>query len=349
VIPLQVDFAKEKRINAITKAQNEQLKTKYNVAKVPLFLFLDPSGAPVARVSYEDVKLQDNEVKGHPNSAVAFFDSTLKNRPKDEPLKTVPNFHDGFLLAKKNYAVMVMAITQGNAEYIIQQRDALFKDQQFVRFVNHNTIFLKMDWPEETDTSPAAKEFRAFAERDKLLPSPFQIVLWDVPYDKIKARYRSFSLQHVDQLLKSIELQLPHVDYSGNWITDYHLAQTIAAQTDRFIFMAFTKMESEWSQKIDAELFKSPEFLTYAHKNLVLLQLDYPTATTQPEALTTQNKMLAEQFSIRGFPYVVVLNPKGENVVHTTYMPGHADFFMKQLTPIIAKDADRLAALKEKD
>ena len=175
-------------------------------------------------------------------------------------------------------------------------------------------------------------------------------MLWDVPYDKIKAKYKSFSLQHVDQLLKNIELQLPHIDYSGGWITDYKQAQQIAAQTDRFIFLAFTEMEGQWSQQINSELFKSEAFLSYAHKNLVLCQADYPKPpTTQPAALETQNKMLAEQFNIRGFPYIVVINPKGENIVHTNYMMGHPDFFMKQLTPIIAKDADRLAALKEKD
>ena len=349
VIPLNIDFAKEKRINSITKAQNDAMMKKYNIVKVPLFVFLDPSGAPVARVSYEDVQLRDEEIKGHPDQAIAFFDTTLKNRPKDEPLNTQPDFHEGFLFAKKRYAVMVMAITQGHADYWIQQRDALFKDQQFVRFMNHDTIFMKMDWPEDTDTSTSAKEFRAFAERQKLAPIPFQIVLWDVPYDKIKAKYKSFSLQHVDQLLKYIELQLPHIDYSGGWITDYKQAQQIAAQTDRFIFLAFTKMEGQWSQQIDTELFKSEPFLTYAHKNLVLCQADYPATTTQPVALETQNKMLAEQFNIRGFPYIVVLNPKGENVIHTNYMMGHPDFFMKQMTPIIDKDADRLKALKEKD
>jgi thioredoxin-related protein len=349
IIPLNIDFTKEKRMNAITKAQNDAMKTKYNVVKVPLFVFLDPSGAPVARVSYEDVRLHDEEVKGHPDQAIAFFDTTLKHRPPDEPLNTQPNFHEGFLFAKKRFAVIVMAITQGNVPFWIDQRDQLFKDQQFVRFMNHDTIFMKMDWPADTDSTVSAKEFRAFAEGHKLAPSPFQIVLWDVPYDKIKAKYKSFSLQHVDQLLKYIELQLPHIDYSGGWITDYKQAQQIAAQTDRFIFLAFTDMEGEWSQKIDTELFKSELFLTYAHKNLVLCQADYPKTTTQPVALVTQNKMLAEQFNIRGFPYIVVINPKGENIVHTTYMMGHPDFFMKQLTPIIAKDADRLAALKEKD
>jgi thioredoxin-related protein len=350
IIPMQVDFAKEKRINSITKAQNDKLKTQYSVAKVPLFVFVDATGAPMARASYEDLRLRDEEVKGHPNAAIAFLDNLLKNRPKDEVLKSQPDFLQGRLFAKKNYAVLVMAITQGNAPYWTEQRDALFKDQQFVRFMNHNAIFLNMNWPEDTDMSASAKDFRVFADRLKLLPSPFQIVLWDVPYDKIKAKYKSFSLQHVDQLVKNIQLQLPHVDYSGGWITDFNLARTIAAQTDRDIFMAFTSMDGgEWSKKWDDELFKSEQFLAYAHKHFVLLRIDFPTTTTQPAALSNQNKMLAELFSIKGYPMVVVMNPKGEKLLESKYMRDGPTYFMKQLTPIVEKDADRLAALKEQD
>jgi thioredoxin-related protein len=154
----------------------------------------------------------------------------------------------------------------------------------------------------------------------------------------------------VDQLVKNIELQLPHVDYSGSWITDFNLARTIAAQTDRDIFMAFTSMEGgEWSRKMDEELFKSAPFLDYAHKHFVLLRVDFPTTTTQPEALSTQNKMLAELFSIRGYPTVVVMNPKGEKLLESKYLRGGPEFFMKQMIPIVEKDADRLAALREKD
>jgi thioredoxin-related protein len=128
------------------------------------------------------------------------------------------------------------------------------------------------------------------------------------------------------------------------------LARTIAAQTDRDIFMAFTSMEGgEWSRKMDDELFKSAPFLDYAHKHFVLLRVDFPTTTTQPEALSTQNKMLAELFSIRGYPTVVVMNPKGEKLLESKYLRGGPEFFMKQMIPIVEKDADRLAALREKD
>jgi protein disulfide-isomerase len=206
-----------------------------------------------------------------------------------------------------------------------------------------------MQWPADTDTSPVAKDFRDFIDRHKILPSPFQFIVWDVPFDKIKAKYKSFSLQHVDQLDKNIQYQLPRIDYTGNWITDYNEARTISAQTDRHIFMAFTDMDAAFSQQMDKEIFKSEPFQTYAHKNFVLLRIDHPKATTQPAALVTQNKMLDEAFNIKGFPMVVVLNEKGEKIADSKYLKGGPEFFMKQLVPIVERDADRLAALKETD
>lgn len=350
VVPLNIDFPRERRLAGSTKAQNDRLKTEFTVSKVPTIIFLDPSGAPILRASYDDLKLHDEEIKGQPNAAIAFLDQVLKNRPPDEVLKNLPDFTAARLFAKKNYAVMLMAVTQGNAPYWIEQRDALFKDQQFVRFINHNVIFLNMQWPADTDQSPVAKDFRDFIDRHKILPSPFQFIVWDVPFDKVKAKFKSFSLQHVDQLIKNIQYQLPRVDYTGNWIDDYNLARTIAAQTDRHIFMAFTDMDSgEFSQRMDKEIFKSEQFLTYAHKNFVLLRIDHPKTTTQPAALITQNRMLDEAFNIKGFPMVVVLNEKGEKIAESKYLKGGPEFFMKQLTRIVDQDADRLAALKEQD
>jgi thioredoxin-related protein len=352
VIPMQIDFPQNKRLSSITKGQNDKLKTQYTISKVPTFIFLDATGAPIARASYEDLRLRAEETKGQPKAAIEFLDNLLKTRPKDEVLKTFPNFTDARLFAKKNYSCLLIAITQGYAPYWLQQRDALFKDQTFVRYVNHNVPFISMDWPLDSDNSPAAKDFRDFAEKHKITPSPFQLIVWDVPqqYDKIKARYRSFSLQHVDQLVNQISLQLPRVDYTGNWITDYNLARTISAQTGRYMFLAFTSMDGgEWSKKMDDEIFKSEPFLTYAHKHMVLVRVDFPTTATQPAVQEAQNKMLAEMYNIRGFPMVVVVNPKGEKLLESKYLKGGPEFFMKQMTPIIDRDADRLAALKEND
>jgi hypothetical protein len=60
--------------------------------------------------------------------------------------------------------------------------------------------------------------------------------------------------------------------------------------------------------------------------------------------------MLAEQFNIKGYPTVFVVNPKGEMIFGPQkYIRGGAEIFMKGLEPIVEKDADRLTALKEND
>ena len=351
VVPLQIDTPQDqRRMSSITRQQNEKLKLRYNISKVPIFMFLDPSGQPVVRASYDELKLLPQEQKGEPKTAIAYLEGVIKNRPPPEPLKSYTNLVEATAYAKKNYAVMLIAVTQGHAEAIIQQRDDLLKDQSFVRFLNRNVVFCQMDWPEDTDTSPSAVQFRGLVERHKLTPTPFEFIIWDVPFDKVKAKIRSFALNHVDELIKAIGIQLPRIDYTGKWITDYNDARTIAAQHDRYVFMAFTSMDGgEFSKKMDDELFKSPEFLEYAHKNLVLLSLEFPTSTTQPAALANQNKMLAENFNVPGFPYVVVVNPLGQKLLQSKYLKGGPEVFMKQMQKIIANDQDRLAVLREKD
>src|SRR5205807_2769816 len=127
-------------------------------------------------------------------------------------------------------------------------------------------------------------------------PTASQLLIWERP-DNVLSRMSALDVAHVDELIAHIQKFLPHVDYTSGWLTDFDRAQTIAAQQGRYLFIAFTSMDSgEWSKKMDDEIFKSEDFKNYARKNLVLLRADYPTASTQPAALAQQNKTLAEMY-----------------------------------------------------
>ena len=347
VVLLQVDFAREKHTSAIVKQQNEKLKNKYSVAKVPTFVFLDPYGLPFARAGYDDVRLRDEERKGQPNAAIAFLDGVLKNRPNPEVLLRQPGFIEGYAYAREHYQTLVLLVTHGNAERVLKNREELLNDQRFVKFVDRNVVFAQVDWPNDADASKEAQAFRAFAARHKLAPVPLQIVVWERP-DTVTARISGISPDTVENVISRIEAKLPHIDYTSGWIIDYNKARAIASQQDRFIFLAFTSMDdSEYSRKMDQEIFQTPEFKTYARKNLVLVRIDFPSATTQPAALAAQNKMLAELFAVRGYPTVIIENPLGQKLVETKYMKGGPAEFLSELAPILQRDKDRRAALKD--
>jgi hypothetical protein len=161
-----------------------------------------------------------------------------------------------------------------------------------------------------------------------------------------KARYFTYDPNHVEVLISKIESQLPHIDYSGGWLTDFDMARTIASQQDRCLLVAFTSMDTgEWSARMDHEIFQSPEFAAYAKKNLVLLRVDFPNTATQPASST--HRLLADLFNIRGFPTVVVVNPLGQKLLDSKYMKGGPKPFLDELDPIIHSDAIRRTALKD--
>jgi thioredoxin-related protein len=348
VVLLRVDFPREKRISSTVSAQNEQLKTRFSVAKTPTFVFLDPWAEPIARCGYDELRKRKEEKPGEPLAAIAYLDHIVKNRPPPVPLSAEADFNAAVAKAKSKYGILVLLITHGTSSYVTGRRDELIKDQQFVKFINANVTFAAISWPDEADTLAPAQAFRSFAASQRIMPVPFQIIVYDAPYNLIKTRLFAYDPNHTETLIARIQAQLPHIDYNGGWLTDYDVARTISAQSDRFIFLAFTDMdEGDWSRKMDEEIFQTPQFRQYARKNLVLVRVDFSPSTTRPDVLSTQNKTLADLFNIRGFPTVVVVNPLGQKLLDSKYMKGGPTAFLSELDPILQNDAIRRAALKD--
>ncbi len=97
------------------------------------------------------------------------------------------------------------------------------------------------------------------------------------------------------------------------WMTDFAKAKEKARAEKKLVLMNFTG--SDWCGfciKQEKESFATPEFRTYARQNLVLLMLDFPRkkeiSTEQREA----NTKLRDQFKVRGFPTLVILDPDGK-------------------------------------
>jgi thioredoxin-related protein len=108
------------------------------------------------------------------------------------------------------------------------------------------------------------------------------------------------------------------------WLTDFEKAKTGAAEKKRPVLMNFTG--SDWCPpciQLKKDILGTKEFAQYAEENLVLLELDFPQRTPQPEAVKKQNKELGETFQIEGFPTLVLLSPEGVEIARNVgYMPG---------------------------
>src|SRR4030095_11965533 len=110
--------------------------------------------------------------------------------------------------------------------------------------------------------------------------------------------------------------------------------------------MTFTSLDSsEWSQRLDKEIYQQEPFKDYARKNLVLLRIDFPRKAKQPDKLAEQNRLLAEAHGIRGYPTVVFVNPRGQKFGEARYMKGGPAAFLQALDALRKADYDRSTKL----
>ena len=79
-----------------------------------------------------------------------------------------------------------------------------------------------------------------------------------------------------------------------------------------------------WCNRLEEEVFETPEFLNWANKNAVLLRLDYPRNTEQLPALKAQNSQLAQIYNpyITGYPTVLFIDHEGNVLGKVGYVKG---------------------------
>jgi protein disulfide-isomerase len=99
----------------------------------------------------------------------------------------------------------------------------------------------------------------------------------------------------------------------SEWQTDYEQALATAKAEKKGVLLNFTG--SDWCGpciQMKRVVFSKAAFLDYAKQNLVLVEVDYPRVKELPEKVTKQNERLMHQYSIDGFPTVILLNPDGK-------------------------------------
>lgn len=63
-----------------------------------------------------------------------------------------------------------------------------------------------------------------------------------------------------------------------------------------------------WCIRLTNSVFSKPEFKTWASKNVILLELDFPRKFQLPQEIQLQNQSLQQAFKVRGYPTVHVFN-----------------------------------------
>lgn len=129
-----------------------------------------------------------------------------------------------------------------------------------------------------------------------------------------------------------------------DWHTDMMAAVDQSIEQDKPLFLFFTGSDwCGWCKRLQAEVFEKQAFEEWASENVVLLELDFPRRTAQPEAIKKQNQNMQRMFGVRGYPTVWFVNPTKDGteinfskIGNTGYVRGGADAWLKEANRILA-------------
>jgi thioredoxin-related protein len=350
VILFEVDFpSPDKRQAASLKAQNERLKQKYNIQRVPTIVFMDADGEPYVTCGYDTAKLRDDEKKGAPLKWLEFANNAVLNKPGKELLKVEPTFAQTIEDSRKKGLPALFLLTKDkNNPRILDANQQVINSQKFIRFANRTVFFKPITWPEDSDLSPEAKQIRDFITANNIGNAPVQFALYQAGQKKVKLKVTIFSPSKITALVKQITNELPKFDYTGNWLSDFQMASSVAMQMKRELLVAFVSMDgSEWSKKIDEEIFRHPEFKEYAGKYLVLCRIDFPKTKPLPPEVAEAYNALASRYGVRGYPTVILLNDGGQNIGNAKYQKGGPQPFLKEVDDLRKKDYERRTLMSD--
>lgn len=130
----------------------------------------------------------------------------------------------------------------------------------------------------------------------------------------------------------------------AGFTTDYEGALKRAAERNVPTLVLFTGSDwCGWCIRLEKEVFSKPEFTEAATNKFELVFCDFPMKTKPPAEIAKKNQELQQKYGVRGFPTIVALDPKGEEVARLGYRPGDATQWLEYaarevaLGPLVSK------------
>ena len=117
------------------------------------------------------------------------------------------------------------------------------------------------------------------------------------------------------------------------WLDDYDAALKKAAAENKHVVADFSGSDwCGWCKRLDKEVFATEVFRKAAAEKYVLLMVDSPMdkALLTPKA-AEENPKLVEKYRVAGFPTVIVLDAKGEEVTRLGYAEGGPEKYVEKL------------------
>lgn len=117
------------------------------------------------------------------------------------------------------------------------------------------------------------------------------------------------------------------------WGTDIAAAKALAKKQGQPILLDFTGSDwCGWCIKMKKESLDQKAFTDFAAKNVVLVEVDFPSKKALPEATKKQNDDLKKQYKVNGFPTFVLIDADGKELGRQVgYLKGGPDAFVAKI------------------
>jgi protein disulfide-isomerase len=141
----------------------------------------------------------------------------------------------------------------------------------------------------------------------------------------------------------AIGLQAQEKTSGLDWNTDLMVSVDKAIAQNKPILMFFTGSDwCGWCKRLQAEAFELPAFEKWANEKVILMELDFPRRTEQPQALQEQNMNMQRMFEVRGYPTIWFVAPSKNGteinfgkIGSTGYVSGGADAWIAEANRIL--------------
>ena len=118
---------------------------------------------------------------------------------------------------------------------------------------------------------------------------------------------------------------------------DFDAALKKAAAENKTVFALFTGSDwCIWCKRLEGEVLSQKAFSDEVGKTFVPVFLDFPNDKSLVKAATAKrNRELAEKYSIRGYPTVLLLDTKGEVLAQTGYRAGGPEKYLAHVKGLV--------------
>lgn len=135
------------------------------------------------------------------------------------------------------------------------------------------------------------------------------------------------------------------------WSHDFDAAKKQAATEEKSLLMDFTGSDwCGWCIKLNKEVFSHDEFKTGVKDKFVLVEFDFPKNKSKlsPETIA-QNEKAQTDYSISGFPTILLADAEGKPFARTGYQAGGPEKYVESLDKLLEVRAKRDAAFEAAD